>query len=66
MSQGPDKEPVRQAVTTGISDDKDTEILSGVTANEKIVVKAQKYALPTADTAKNPFLPSRNRSSNKK
>ncbi|MDD5072658.1 MAG: efflux RND transporter periplasmic adaptor subunit [Candidatus Omnitrophica bacterium] len=66
LSRGPEKEPVRQAVTTGISDDLNTEILSGITAGEKIVVKAQKYALPTADTATNPFMPSRNKSSNKK
>jgi macrolide-specific efflux system membrane fusion protein len=66
LSRGPEKEPVRQAVTTGISDDLNTEILSGITAAEKIVVKAQKYALPTADTATNPFMPSRSKSSNKK
>ena len=66
LSQGQGKEPVRQAVTTGISDDLNTEIVSGITANEKIVVKSQKYALPSAQTGTNPFLPSRNRSSNKK
>jgi len=61
LSQGPGKEPVRQGVTTGITDDLNTEIISGVTAGEKIVVKAQKYALPSAETGTNPFLPSRNK-----
>lgn len=61
LSQGPGKEPMRQAVTTGISDDLNTEIVSGLNANDRIVVQSQKYALPTDKSGTNPFLPSRNR-----
>lgn len=66
LSRGAGREPVRQAVTPGISDDKNTEIVSGLTAEEKILLKLQKYALPSAASGTNPFLPSRARSSNRR
>ncbi|MDP2942153.1 MAG: HlyD family efflux transporter periplasmic adaptor subunit [Candidatus Omnitrophota bacterium] len=57
LSQGAGKEPVRQAVTPGISDENNTEIVSGLTADQKIVLKSQKYALPSTKTGTNPFSP---------
>lgn len=57
LSQGAGREPVRQAVTPGISDEKNTEIVSGLTADQKIVLKSQKYVLPSAKTGTNPFSP---------
>ena len=66
LSRGEAAEPVRQAVTPGISDEKNTEIVSGLTAEEKIVLKSQKYSLPGAASGTNPFLPSRARSSNRR
>ncbi len=59
LSQGPGKEPMRQAVTAGISDDKNTEIVSGITANDRIIVTSTKYMLPSAKQGTNPFMPSR-------
>lgn len=63
FSQGPGKEPMRQAVTTGISDDLNTEIVSGLNANDRIILKSEKYALPSDKQATNPFMPFRGRSS---
>ena len=59
LAQGPGKEPMRQAVTTGISDDKNTEIISGVTADDWIELTSTKYTLPSAKQGTNPFMPSR-------
>ena len=59
LSQGPGKEPMRQAVTAGISDDKNTEIVSGITANDRIIVTSTKYMLPSAKQGTNPFMPAR-------
>ena len=61
LAQGPGKEPMRQAVTTGISDDKNTEIVSGVTADDWIEVASLKYTLPSANQGSNPFMPNRAR-----
>lgn len=56
-----DKEPVKKAVKLGISDDKNTEVISGITENDKIIIKAKKYSLPKNSTGANPFMPSRKR-----
>jgi len=50
------EEPVKQPVVTGISDDKNIEIISGITADDVVVVKAKKYSLPKNDTGSNPFM----------
>ncbi|MBU4376630.1 MAG: HlyD family efflux transporter periplasmic adaptor subunit [Candidatus Omnitrophica bacterium] len=56
-----DKEGRRQLVTLGISSDKKVEITSGITANDTILVKGKKYALPKSNTGTNPFMPQRRR-----
>jgi len=56
-----DKEPVMARVETGISDDKNTEIISGITENDRIITKAKKYSLPKSSTGTNPFMPARRR-----
>ena len=61
VSKGAGKEPEKAAVKLGVADEKNAEILSGLTAADKIVVKSQKYELPKKDTSSNPFLPSRRR-----
>ena len=53
--------PRQVKVTLGISDDKNVEVLSGITQDDKIVLKTQKYLLPKSDSATNPFMPSRRR-----
>lgn len=59
MEQHNGKEPVKTRVTLGISDDKNVEILSGITEKERILVKTKKYILPKNTMGTNPFMPSR-------
>ncbi len=51
------EEPVRVIVETGISDDNNIEVLSGINENDRIIVKAKKYSLPRSTTGRNPFMP---------
>lgn len=61
LSQGFGKEPAKRKVEIGISDNKNAEVISGLTANDKVIVKTKKYALPTSATGSNPFMPARRR-----
>ena len=52
------KEPLKRIVQLGISNDKNVEITSGLSANDKVLVKTKKYSLPTNNNkGKNPFTP---------
>jgi len=53
------EEPAKQPIVTGINDDKNIEIVSGITADDVVIVKAKKYSLPKSDTGSNPFMPGR-------
>lgn len=55
-----DNKEIKRPVTAGITDDKDVEILEGLTADSEVIVKGKKYALPKAPGA-SPLLPSRRR-----
>lgn len=56
------QEPVKARVTLGITDDKNIEVISGVTENDRIIVKSKKFVLPKSSTnGTNPFLPQRRR-----
>jgi macrolide-specific efflux system membrane fusion protein len=53
-----DKEPVRQVVKLGICDDKNAQVLSGLGAEDKIILKTKKFILPpVSNTGSNPFMP---------
>lgn len=54
-------EPVKARVELGITDDKNIEVLSGVTENDQIIVKSKKFSLPKSESGSNPFLPFRRR-----
>ena len=60
--------PVKRVVKIGITDDKNYEVLSGVTAADTVLVTTKKYVFPSAESSgSNPFLPNMKRSgSNKK
>lgn len=59
-----EEDSVKQAVTLGISDDKNYEIISGLTANDVVLITPEKYSLPgVANAGKNPFMPSFKRKS---
>jgi membrane fusion protein, macrolide-specific efflux system len=53
--------PSKILIKTGISDEKNTEILSGLTVEDNIILKAKKYSLPKSNLQNNPFMPSRSR-----
>jgi len=56
------KEPEKRRVTLGITDDKNIEVISGVTENDRIIVKSKKFVLPKSSTnGTNPFMPARRR-----
>ena len=61
VKQAEGKEPLKARVTLGITDDKNYEVISGVTEEDKIIVKSKKYSLPAAGgaTGTNPFMPAR-------
>lgn len=49
-------------IETGISDEKNIEVLSGITQNDKIVLVTEKYSLPSAPAGgNNPLMPARRR-----
>ncbi len=54
----------QRPVQLGISDDKNVEILSGISVDDVILIKTKKYVLPKSNTGKNPFLPSRKKTKN--
>jgi macrolide-specific efflux system membrane fusion protein len=62
VSQANGKEPLKTAVSLGISDDKKIEVISGINQNDRIIVKTKKYTLPSSSaTGSNPFMPARRR-----
>jgi hypothetical protein len=61
ISQNNAKAPLRKRVIPGISDGKNVEVISGITENDKIILKTKRYSLPKSATEKNPFMPSRRR-----
>lgn len=62
VKQAQGKGLVRQPVTIGLTDDKNVEILSGISVNDTLVVKSKKYELPkSGSTGTNPFMPFRRR-----
>ena len=62
VSQGIGRPPIERKVELGISDEKNIEVLSGLSAEDKILIRSQKYTLPNASGAgTNPLIPSRGR-----
>jgi macrolide-specific efflux system membrane fusion protein len=62
VSRGSGKSPEERKVKVGIFDDKNVEIISGLTASDKVLMASQKYKpSTTAASGTNPFMPSRRR-----
>jgi len=57
LSQGGNNQPVKRLVKLGITDDKNYEILSGLSSDDAVLVTTQKYVLSEASTSSNPFMP---------
>lgn len=52
---------IKRKVQTGISQDKKIEIVSGITADDVIVIKSKKFSLQKSNIGTNPFMPFRRR-----
>lgn len=63
LGQGAGKKPIERRVTLGISDEMNIEVVSGLSGQDKILVKSQRYA-PASEPkgGTNPFMPFRRRS----
>lgn len=62
VKKGKDKEPEKRPVKLGLSDDKNTEIVSGIELSDTVIMKSKKYSLPqNNNNGKNPFMPNRGR-----
>ncbi len=57
LSMGKGRKPAERKVKLGISDDKNVEIVSGLTTDDKILTVTQKYKANTAKAATNPLSP---------
>ena len=57
LSRGPGKKPEERKVELGISDEKNTEIISGLTPEDKVLMAAQKYKVNASKSATNPLSP---------
>jgi len=63
LKQDGSKEPLKRLVKLGITDDKNYEVLSGITATDTIMNATKEYTLPVSnDTGSNPFMPKFRRS----
>jgi len=63
LKQPNGKEPIKAGVELGITDDKNIEVISGISENDRIITKSEKYVLPkSSSSGTNPFMPSRRRS----
>jgi macrolide-specific efflux system membrane fusion protein len=52
------KNPVKRKIEVGLADDKNAEVISGLTENDKVLLATQKYAASgSTKTGTNPFMP---------
>jgi membrane fusion protein, macrolide-specific efflux system len=58
LKQAGSQNPAKRVVQTGITDDKNYEVLSGITANDTIIISTKEYVFPnSSSTGSNPFMP---------
>ena len=62
LKQEGSNNPVKRLIKTGITDDQNYEILSGITSADTVLVTTKKYVFPGATSSgTNPFLPNMRR-----
>jgi len=59
VSRGNGAAPEKRAVKTGLSDEENTAILSGLNKDDEVVITTKKYSLTNSAEGTNPFMPSR-------
>lgn len=50
-----------QKIETGLFDDKNMEVISGLDTGDVVIIKTRKFILPKSDIGTNPFMPQRRR-----
>ena len=50
-------EPVVQEVKLGITDDKNVEVISGISESDTLILKNKKFVLPKSEVGSSPFTP---------
>lgn len=61
LLNGRGEKPLERNVELGLSDEKNVEVLSGLTESDEVILTSKKYALPKASGGTNPFMPARRR-----
>ncbi len=61
VSRGPGQKPETRKIEAGIADEKNIEIISGLTADDKVLMTIQKYKADTSKAGINPLSPMRRR-----
>lgn len=59
IGQGKDKNPEQKRIITGLSNDTDIEIISGLDAADKVLIKSKAYQIANPATGTVPFMPGR-------
>ena len=59
VKTGPRSKMERRAVALGLSDERNIEVLSGLSTADTVIVQSQVYSLPKKQTGTNPFMPNR-------
>jgi multidrug efflux pump subunit AcrA (membrane-fusion protein) len=58
LKQEGSQNPVKRIVNLGMTDDRNYEVLSGVTEKDTVIISTKKYVFPgSGKTGSNPFLP---------
>lgn len=57
LKQTGSQDPIKRIVETGITDDKNYEVVSGVTVSDTLIITTKEYVFPSSSTGSNPFLP---------
>jgi len=61
VKKKPSNGSAEREIKVGLSDERDIEVVSGLTTEDVIIVKSQVYALKKKSAGTNPFMPSRER-----
>ncbi|HPT39117.1 MAG TPA: efflux RND transporter periplasmic adaptor subunit [Candidatus Omnitrophota bacterium] len=59
LKQEGSQNPIKRSIVLGITDDKNYEVVSGLTANDTVIISTKEYVFPVdnSSSGSNPFLP---------
>ncbi len=59
VKQSDNGQTVERPVKLGMADDRNVEVISGIEAKDKVIIRSKRYVLPKSDVGTNPFMPFR-------